>query len=308
MNNSSWNRWFRLPTTTHSASAAVAGMAALLMLSGCSTTEVEPIAVTPITADNTGEYHPGRFVWHDLLTNDVDAAKRFYGGVFGWSFAEQGPYTVISNNGVAIAGMAKPKFDPGLSSFWLPYLSVADVDSSLATAKSAGAELLKGPGHLENRGRYALIGDSQGARLVLLRSESGDPKSAKPEINGWLWNELWSADTVDSLRFYQQLAGYQTLPPPPGQPSDDYEVLIADDTWAAGLTSLPFAEMNSQWVPAIRVADLDEAVARVKEFGGRVVIEPDHDLSTHRVAMVQDPTGAILMIGPWQDDQQQEAK
>jgi len=278
------------------------------MLTACSSTDVEPIAVTPITAENTGEYHPGRFVWHDLLTSDVDAAKRFYGGVFGWSFADEGPYTVISNNGVAIAGMAKPKFDPGLSSFWLPYLSVGDVDSALATAEGAGAELLKGPGELENRGRYALIGDSQGARLVLLRSSTGDPTSFKPEINGWLWNELWSGDMGESLAFYQKLADYQTLPPPPGEPGGDYEVLITDDTWAAGLTTLPFDKMNSQWVPVIRVADLDQTVARVQEFGGRVVIEPDHSLSKHRVAMIQDPTGAILMIGPWEDDQQQEAK
>lgn len=300
MKNSSWRRWFRQPILS------LVAVAAPLALTACSSTDVEPIAVTPITSESTGEYHPGRFVWHDLLTSDVDAAKRFYGGVFGWTFTDQGPYTVIMNNGVAIAGMAKPKFDPGLSSFWLPYLSVGDVDSAVATAEKAGAELLRGPGVLENRGQYALIGDSQGARIVLLRSSSGDPTSFKPEINGWLWNELWSADKDDSLRFYQQLGGYQTLPPPPGQPADDYEVLIAEDSWAAGLTTLPFAQMNSQWVPALRVEDLDQTVAKVQQYGGKVVIEPDHSLSKHRIALIQDPTGAIFMVGPWEDDQAQD--
>jgi len=296
MNNFCLSRWLRrLPLVLPEL---------LVSLSACA-----PITVTPITTVNTDEHHPGRFVWHDLLTSDVEAAKQFYGGVFGWTFEEHGPYTVVSNHGVPIAGMAKPKFKPGLSSFWLPYLSVDSIDSALATAKQAGAEVLKGPGELVNRGDYVLIGDPQGARLVLLNSSSGDPTDFRPAVNGWLWNELWSADMGQSLAFYQQLVGYNTLPTPAGAGSD-YEVLTIRKTWAAGLTTLPFEGMNSQWVPAIRVADLDQTVARVEEHGGRVVIKPDHSLSKHRIAMIQDPTGAILLIGPGDggnSDRQQEA-
>ena len=28
----------------------------------------------------------GKFVWHDLITDDVDGIRRFYGGLMGWSF------------------------------------------------------------------------------------------------------------------------------------------------------------------------------------------------------------------------------
>jgi uncharacterized protein len=30
------------------------------------------------------EYTPGTFCWADLTTTDQDAAKTFYGGLFGW--------------------------------------------------------------------------------------------------------------------------------------------------------------------------------------------------------------------------------
>ena len=35
-------------------------------------------AIAPVSADAADPVDPGRFVWHDLLTKDVGAAKRFY--------------------------------------------------------------------------------------------------------------------------------------------------------------------------------------------------------------------------------------
>src|SRR5215510_8485289 len=44
------------------------------------------IAASPVDAADPVE--EGRFVWHDLLTKDVNAAKRFYGELFGWRFED----------------------------------------------------------------------------------------------------------------------------------------------------------------------------------------------------------------------------
>jgi hypothetical protein len=30
----------------------------------------------------------GKVIWHDLITEDVDAAREFYGGLFGWTFED----------------------------------------------------------------------------------------------------------------------------------------------------------------------------------------------------------------------------
>ena len=73
-----------------------------LLLSGCS-----KLDLTPVASPSTGVYHQGKFVWYDLLTTDVAAARGFYGELFGWSFKEQGRYTVVLNNGQAIGGIVE---------------------------------------------------------------------------------------------------------------------------------------------------------------------------------------------------------
>lgn len=276
----------------------------LLLFSGCSPTEVTPsekgkppIEVTPITASPTGEHYPGKFVWHDLLTDDLEAAQRFYSGLFGWTFELRGDYTVISREGTPIAGMAKLRPEAKTSALWLPYVSVDDVDQRAATAKQAGAKLLKGPGDMARRGRYAVIGDPDGALLVLLHSSSGDPGPAAEANNAWLWDELWTGDIDKSLGFYQHIVGYQPLNAPGGNP-DEYRVLTIDGKWAAGITTRPFEKMHAQWIPAVRIDDLDKLVKKIDGLGGRVLIEPDHSLAKGNIALIQDPSGAILMVAP----------
>ncbi len=282
---------------------AVIGVTAMLLLSGCAAMqgtppESETLELVPITSEPTGQHHPGRFVWHDLLTNDLAAAKQFYGGLFGWTFETRGIYTIISNQGIPMAGMAEVVFNPGVSPYWLPYLSVGDVDESLAAAKEAGAQLLKGPGEMTNRGRYALIGDPHGARVTLLRSSNGDPTPGPVTVNGWLWDELWTSDLNRSLAFYRQLAPYKSQVPV-GAGEQQYRILTIDGKPIGGMTTLPDANINSQWVPVVRVTDLKQLLERVEKLGGRTLIKPDHSLSEGAVALVQDPTGAIFMVEPW---------
>ena len=49
----------------------------------------------------------GKFVWHDLMTTDVAAAKRFYGELFGWKLekGDHGDYIHIKAGERHIGGM-----------------------------------------------------------------------------------------------------------------------------------------------------------------------------------------------------------
>ena len=48
--------------------------------------------------------HP--FIWHDLMTPNVDAAKTFYAAVVGWTFSEQMPgYAVTLADGLGMGGI-----------------------------------------------------------------------------------------------------------------------------------------------------------------------------------------------------------
>ena len=58
-------------------------------------------------------FEPGTPCWADVLVDDHDAARRFYGHLFGWTFedlpAEAGGYVMASKDGhVVAAAMAAP--------------------------------------------------------------------------------------------------------------------------------------------------------------------------------------------------------
>ena len=271
----------------------------ILITSACS-----PLQLSSVTSRPSGHHQPGQVVWHDLLTKDVDSAKRFYGQLFGWEFEPKGRYTVILNKGAAIAGIvsdetAKAQLERG---WWLMYLSIADIDDTAAWVVETGGELIRGPGEMVGRGRYVVIKDPQGAPLVLLHSATGDPGTADPVMNGWLWNELWTKDTEAALQFYQFLGGYSADLVSPVEVEDPYWVLVAHQRWQAGITSLPFEDVPSQWVPAIRVADPVAVADRAARLGGRVLIRPDHPLGGGHLALIEDPSGGIFMVESWAPD------
>ena len=64
-------------------------------------------AVASAPADAADPVETGRFVWHDLMTKDVSAAKRFYGELLGWRFDDtrrgDRPY-VLARSGETLVG------------------------------------------------------------------------------------------------------------------------------------------------------------------------------------------------------------
>ena len=55
------------------------------------------------------------------------------------------------------------------------------------------------------------------------------------------------------------------------------------------------AEVPSHWVVYFNVTDTDDAVARVAELGGAVIMPP-MDIEPGRFAVVADPTGATFNV------------
>src|SRR6187399_2003989 len=80
---------------------------------------------------------PGAVAWHELVTTDVDAAKRFYSDVFGWRADTHdmpnmaGGYTEVHLGDKTVGGiMAKPPMMPAeVPSHWTVYIAVADADA-----------------------------------------------------------------------------------------------------------------------------------------------------------------------------------
>jgi predicted enzyme related to lactoylglutathione lyase len=115
----------------------------------------------------------GMFSWNELMTNDVEAAKQFYGELLGWSLQpfEGGDmeYTIAKVGDKEVAGiMALPPESGGMPTAWGSYVTVDDVDARTARAESLGGKVCVPPRDIPNVGRFSVIGDPQGIMLGLI--------------------------------------------------------------------------------------------------------------------------------------------
>ena len=116
----------------------------------------------------------GAFSWSELITADPAAAAAFYGKLFGWSVKEMGPemngYRVASIGEQGVAGiMAPPPDAPGMPPAWGVYVTVKDLDQTLASARQLGGKVCMEPMDIPGVGRMAVIGDPQGATLSVIQ-------------------------------------------------------------------------------------------------------------------------------------------
>lgn len=266
---------------------------------GCTNTTTLP----PIVEGQGAGQIPGKFVWHNLVTTDAEAARRFYGELFGWEFTikKDGRYSVISYRGKNVGGIVdatlsdkRPK-----AGFWLTSISVPDVDQALAAAVEAGAKRLEDPRDIAGVGRAAAIEDATGAVVHLLTSENGDPPDVKePPMNTWLWHELLARDPDRAADFYKNAFGYR-VERLADNPKKEYEVLWSSGAPRAGVHKNPFHEEHSTWLPYIRVEDPAAFAKRATELGGRVVVPAHEDIRKGTLAVVVDPSGAPLALQKW---------
>src|SRR5690348_6408667 len=111
-------------------------------------------------------YAPGTPSWVDIGT-DVDAAKKFYGELFGWELEEAGPaeetggYGMFRKDGKVVAGVG-PQQSPG-PPFWSTYVSVANADDTAAKVKANGGQVIMDPMDVMSAGRMAVFQDPTGA-------------------------------------------------------------------------------------------------------------------------------------------------
>lgn len=115
----------------------------------------------------------GAFGWNELMTTDVDAAKRFYGALFGWEteeFLGAGmPYTLVKVGGEAVGGMmaTTPQCE-GIPPHWSVYITVNDVDAVARQAEEQGGKVVYPPTDIPTVGRFCVLQDPQGATLCAI--------------------------------------------------------------------------------------------------------------------------------------------
>ena len=278
----------------------LAVLAALLMLTAaCATT---PPVLPPI--GDGGPPLPGKFVWFDLITDDLIATRSFYSQVFGWQFRDAAPdssdYVLIHNANRDIGGAVLHKQASAKvgGARWLALISVADMDQALRRVEQQGGKVVAPPKAVPRRGTHALVRDAEGAYFGLLRSDSGDPADKPVDDGDFFWADLLAREPAHAAEFYRAVAGYDVSNEQIGRGID--RIVLSSGGYArAGIAPLPAAVKQPGWLPYVLVADVPGTVKKVSAAGGRVLVEPRAELLDGNLAVIADPRGGVLGIVNW---------
>ena len=241
----------------------------------------------------------GRFVWRDLMTRDVRAAKRFYGELLGWRFenARRGelPYVLARAGTTPVGGIVDVTSLASAGEQWLSFMAVDNVDRTVSLVESGGGRVLVAPREA-SVARVAVVTDPQGAPLGLAQLRREIPDPAQPAASHFFWQEYLARDAEQALAFYKGLATYESavLETRLGV---DYHVLRTT-RGRAGLFRIPPSAVDVQpnWLPYVLVENPAALAARVQGLGGRIVVPAAPERRNGSLVVIADPGGAVLAL------------
>ncbi|MBK9140175.1 MAG: hypothetical protein IPM17_15645 [Verrucomicrobia bacterium] len=256
----------------------------------------------PLTSDSGSPRLPGKFVWADLVTDNVGAVLPFYSEMFKWDFRNYGGYLIAFRDDRPLAGVfqrTRPA-DSDAKPRWFGYISVPDVTQAARAATQAGGRVVVEPAKQSKRGEQAVLTDPEGALVGVIKSSAGDPEDFQAEPGEWVWVQLLSRDARQAGEFYRAVAGYDLVEnSQPGRLSDF--VLTSRGYARATVRTIPAdkPDVKPNWLPFVRVTTIGESLAKAKQLGGRVLVEPRPEALDGKVAVVADPAGAAVGIMEW---------
>ncbi len=264
-----------------------------------------PPALSPLVDPPGREHHVGKFVFVELVTPDLPAAKKFYGGLLGWTFRDvqvggNVRYAEALLDGDPVAGMVQRPMPANerRQPMWLGFVAVKDVDATLETAVAKGARSLYAAHDVPGLGRIAVLGDPQGAVVGIVASSSGDPPDVLPATGDWIWASLFTGDPDAAAAFYQTLFDYEVFDDPDS--STDQHLILSSDGYArAAANPLPSEKAPAHWLDYIHVDDATATATRVVALGGKVLLTPRADAHGGKLAIVADPQGAPFGLLEW---------
>lgn len=258
-------------------------------------------------ADNRASaYTEGVPCWADAQLPDLEAGKRFYGALFGWTFDGNGEgdggegngkaggnsgnggktydrFVVARLEGEPVAALA-PKTDGRMPTVWTVYFATPDVRALTARITAAGGQIVMPPTRADGFGTAALAADPEGAVFGLWQPGSHPGFGRRHEEGTFVWAQLYARDTEAANAFYGGLF-HDALFGPDAEP----------DFGRASLLDVFPAEMPPHFLVHFRVADLGEALEAVGRLGGRVQVPPFRTSYGH-VAVVVDNQGASFAV------------
>jgi len=131
-------------------------------------------------------------------------------------------------------------------------------------------------------------------------SESDAPEQPEQEskpIGRIEWLDLTVADASRMRDFYTAVVGWKSSDVPMGSYSDFCMNLPDDNTTVAGVCHARGTNANlpSQWLVYVRVADVTSSAAECEKRGGKILDGPRR-MAGSNFCVIQDPAGAVMAL------------
>jgi predicted enzyme related to lactoylglutathione lyase len=252
----------------------------------------------------------GEFIWYELMTPDPEAAKAFYDSVVGWSIgesvAEYNGYRMIGRSDGGQAGGILPLTDEmrehGARPTWLGYVSVDDVDATVASIEQAGGKALMAPSDIPNVGRIAMVADPQGAPIYVMKPipPAGQPDAksdvfSPSDVQRCGWNELSTSDPAGARRFYGDEFGWGSDEFMDMGPMGEYRFWDHHGVRIGALCGT-MPGQQPKWRYYFRVPSIREAKAAAEDKGGTIAMGPHQVPTGDWIIIGMDPQGAEFAL------------
>ena len=239
-------------------------------------------------------HKPGTFCWVDLSTSDADAAKAFYGALFGWEFedmpvGEGMTYTMARKQGKDVAALSQGDEPAALEQLRLrratrrtPRARRRRTAAPCWRPRSTSSTPAAWPSCRTRRARSSPSGSRKAHIGAALVNETG----------AFTWNDLSTPNIGQAASFYEGWIGWRTeeIPGAPG----GFRVIYNDDR-TNGSISPALEGAPPFWCPYFGVDDLEPAAAKVEELGGRKLAGPI-EVPQGAFSVVADPQGAVFAL------------
>ncbi|HEX5566569.1 MAG TPA: VOC family protein [Streptomyces sp.] len=269
--------------------------------------------------------------WIDVMLPDLEAGKRFYGELFGWTYGapappDRGSCTEALLDGGRVAALVY-KRDGRLPTAWTLYFATPDAAATAGRVRAAGGQLVTEPLPPDEDGTTATAVDPGGAAFGLWQPGTRPGAPTGFEVThrpgSYVWTEVCTREKEAVDAFYTEVFGYGMHPTggrerregaerkgsgaAQGRESTGATGAIgdtmvwtlpgesADDAHAIGartmIDSTYPVEMPAHFLVYFAVDGCDTAVRATTRLGGRTVEDP-RDTPFGRRAVVVDNQGA----------------
>jgi predicted enzyme related to lactoylglutathione lyase len=286
-------------------------LAAFGLLLGASISQAQDPELPPLTDPPTNKVLAGKFVWADLVTDDVESVKTFYTSLFnlGWQEIRPAPqaYGLFTVDGLPVAGLSYHESPNEQTPYgrWIHYMSVDDVARAQQEVEKRGGRTVLSRRSFDKRGEFAIVMGADQALVGLMRSSSGDPDDYRSVQGEWLWRELYTADPSASAELYKAICECEVYP----NEDRDNSFLVASQNYLRASINLLVNTENASpsWLGYVQVADVPATVDKALALGGSVIFAPTPDVFNGRLAVISDPVGGYLGLVHWEYDDNGEA-